>query len=190
MRGKDAMKGLRNVLLISAVALFLLGGCGYRFSGEGEGPLPGLQNIAIPVFENATSEPDLGAIFAGELRRTFLQKGKMKIVPLEQAQAVFRGRVTNIYTSAVAHRDLNTTDKNQLTIEARLYVTLNVRCIEVKTGRVLWQDPSYTYFKVFRQSAGNNNPNPIVGFDNRRDTVEFLAKEMSIRIHDRFLSDF
>jgi len=159
--------------------LVLAGGCGYHFTGEGAGPRPGLRNIAIPVFENNSSEPDLGSLFAGALRREFMQKGQMQVTPLEHAEAIFHGSIKDISSSAAAHHDA------QLTIETRLYITLDIRCVDVKTGAVLWTDPNFTYFRVY-----NENPQPIIAFDNRREALEFLARETAIRIHDRFLSNF
>lgn len=173
------------------MGIFLLaGGCGYHFTGEGAGPKPGLRLIAIPVFENETSEPDLGSLFAGALRQEFLQKGPMQVVPSENADAVFWGRITDIYTTSVAHREFDTRFDTRVTLETRLYVTLDIRCQDVKTGTVLWQDPRFTYYRVYRQSSDPENPDPIVGYESRRSALAFLAREMAVRIHDRFLSNF
>jgi outer membrane lipopolysaccharide assembly protein LptE/RlpB len=166
------------VLMVAATALW---GCGYRFSGEGEGPKPGLRKLAIPVFENNTSEPDLGALFAGALRSEFMQKGDgdIRVVPTEEAEAIFHGRIKDIYTSAAAHHDA------RQTIESRLYVTLEVKCVDIRTGNTLWQDSDFRYYRVFLQ-----NLDPMIAFENRREALNFLAREMAIRIHDRFLSNF
>lgn len=179
-----------RLFIVVAVSLLCTTACGYHFSGEGTGPKPGLMNIAIPVFENKTSEPDLGSIFAGELRKEFIRKGPMRVVPQDEAEAVFRGTITNIYSSAVAHRDLPLNFNNALAVETRLYVVLEIRCVEIKTGKVLWQDPNFTYYKVYRQLRNPNDPDPIFSFDSRRDALQYLAREMSSRIHDRFLSNF
>ena len=168
-----------GLVIVLLALLFLPAACGYHFTGEGPGPRPGLRSVAIPVFENNTSEPDLGSIFAGALRRQFITKGQLQVVPVDQAEAVFRGRITSIYSSAVAHREA------EETIQNRLYVTLEIRCVDVRDGKVLWQDPQFTYYQVFLQ-----NTDPNVSFDNRRATLDYLAREMSVRIHDRFLSNF
>jgi len=113
------------------------------------------------------------------LRKEFITKGNLQVVSLEQAEAVFRGRVTHISTSAVAHREA------EQTIQFRLYLTVDIRCVDSGTGKVLWQDPRFSYYQTFMQGA-----DPNVAFDNRRATLEYLAQQMSIRIHDRFLSNF
>jgi hypothetical protein len=168
-----------GIVILLLTLSFVPISCGYHFTGEGPGPRPGLRSVAIPVFENNTSEPDLGSIFAGALRRQFITKGQLQVVPVDQAEAVFRGRITSIYSSAVAHREA------EETIQSRLYVTLDIRCVDVRDGKVLWQDPQFTYYQVFLQ-----NSDPNVSFDNRRATLDYLAREMSVRIHDRFLSNF
>ena len=172
------MKIWSRVILILATML-LTASCGYHFTGEGSGPSPGLRSLAIPVFENNTSEPDLGSIFAGALRKAFITKGQLQVVPMDQAEAIFRGRITNIYSTAVAHREAEDTIQN------RLYVTLDIRCVDARDGKVLWQDPQFTYYQVYLQ-----NVDPNVSFTDRSAALDFLARQMAIRIHDRFLSNF
>ncbi|NLI80848.1 MAG: LptE family protein [Deltaproteobacteria bacterium] len=168
-----------KALSLTVFLVFILHGCGYHFSGEGPGPKPGLKRIAIPVFENRTGEPELGSLFAAALRQQFFMRGNLQVVPEDQAEVIFRGRITDIYTSSVAHIDV------QQTIQTRLYVTLDIRCQDAQTGKAIWQDPQFTYYKTYLMV-----PDPIASFDNRREAFEFLAKEMAIRIHDRFLSNF
>lgn len=174
---------LRRLSSIFSAVLFLAllsQGCGYHFSGEGAGPKPGLKTIAIPVFENNTSEPGLEARFASALRREFILRSQLQVVPEDEAEAILRGRIINIYTSRVAQR------KAEETIETRLFITLDIRCVDVETGRVIWQDPNYTYYRTYSESSSD----PVVLFENRRNAEEFLAEQMSIRIHDRFLANF
>ncbi|MCU0588633.1 MAG: LPS assembly lipoprotein LptE [Syntrophobacteraceae bacterium] len=180
----------RFCLTMALFALLLGGGCGYRFSGEGEGPRPGLKKLAISVFENLTSEPELGSMFAGELRRQFMTRGDIQVVEVDDAEMVFKGRVTQIYSSSVAHRAFERRFQTRLTLEARLYVTLDVRCEDARTGTVLWRDPKFTDSRVFSQNPDPANLDPILTFDNRHLALEFLARDMAIKIHDRFMSNF
>jgi len=182
---------IRNLKFIPAVSalLLFLASCGYHFSGEGQGPMPGLKCIAIPVFENKTSEPNAGAIFANALRQEFLRKGGMRIVPVEEAEAVFKGTVKSIAIVAVAHHPVSQVS-DRFTVENRLTITLDIRCEETKTHKSIWSDGAFNYFKVYQTNANPLEPDPILGFENRENALEFLAHEMSARIHDRFLSNF
>ena len=126
---------------MTLLSLLLCSGCGYRFSGEGEGPRPGLKRVAIPVFENLTSEPELGRLFAAELRRQFMTRGDIQVVPIEHAEMVFKGKVTQIYSNAVAHRAFEKRFQTRITLESRLYVTLDIRCEDARTC-LLYTSPS------------------------------------------------
>ena len=181
----------RNIKLIPVISavLICLASCGYHFSGEGEGPKPGLMYIAIPVFENKTSEPNAGAIFAGALRQEFIRKGDMKVVPVEEAEAVFKGTITNISILPSAHNAVNLVS-NRVTVENRLFMTLDIRCEDKKTHKILWRDPAFRYFKVYQLNDNTPQLDPITGYENRQAALDFMAGEMSTRIHDRFLSNF
>jgi len=172
-------KLLRKCSYLVALMLLLFG-CGYHFSGEGPGPRPGLRSIAIPVFENSTSQAGLESRFATELRKDFILRSRLQVVPVDQAEGIMRGRITRIYTSQVGHRS------SEQTIETRIYLTVDVRFEDTRTGEILWQDPAYTYFTVYF----HDREDPIVTFENRRRALEFLVQEMAIRIHDRFLINF
>ncbi|SPJ14138.1 conserved hypothetical protein [Syntrophobacter sp. SbD2] len=182
-------RNLKAILIISSIS-FCLVSCGYHFSGEGQGPKPGLKCIAIPVFDNKTSEPDAGAIFAGALRQEFMRKGAMKVVPVEQAEAVFKATIKNIQTQAVAHEPVANVVANRVTVETRLVVTVDIKCEEKESHKVLWADPNFSYWKVYQVEDNPLQPNPITGFEYRQAALGFLAREMATRIHDRFLSNF
>lgn len=168
----------------------LLAGCGYHFSGEGEGPKPGLTLVAVPVFENKTTEPNLGAIIASALRRQFMQKGPIRIVPVEEAEAVFKGTVLSVGVNAVAHHPTRTVASDRITVENRVFLTLDIKCQDKKTGKILWSNPRFTYHKVYRLSKDPLNPNPLGEFESRSAALEEVSQEMAIRIHDNFLSNF
>jgi outer membrane lipopolysaccharide assembly protein LptE/RlpB len=174
------MHRVRRSALLLVILAGILQACGYHFSGEGAGPKPGLTRIAIPVFENETSEPGLEALYAASLRREFILRSRLQVVSLEEAQAILRGRILNINTARVAQRQV------EQTIETRLFVTIAVRVEDVETGKIIWQDPHYTYHRTYSEASSD----PVVLFENRRRAEEFLAEQMSIRIHDRFLANF
>ncbi len=166
-------------MVVLALWFMAVPSCGYHFAGEGPGPRPSLRKIAIPVFENATGEPGLESLLASALRREFLLRSHLEVVPLEQAQAVFWGRVKTLGTSDVAHR------RAEETIETRIQLVLDIRCEDAKDGTVLWEDRNMVYFEEYFQ-----DPDPVASFQNRRRALEVVARELAVRIHDRFLSRF
>ncbi len=184
---------MRKIKVLAALFIFpvLLSACGYHFSGEGEGPKPGLKFIAVPVFENKTSEPDIGAMFAGALRHEFNQKGNFRVVPVEEAEAVFTGIIKNVWITAIAHHPTESIASNRVTIENRLYLMVDVRCEEKKTGKILWRDPNFSYHKSYRLSDDPLlHPDALGAFESRRSALDYLTREMAIMVHDRFSSNF
>jgi hypothetical protein len=173
-----AGKWLARIAGVGIVCLWLAG-CGYHFAGEGPGPKPGLEKIAIPVFENKSSEAELETLFAGALRHEFMVRGTYRIVPTAEAEAVFRGRIMRLYTTELAHRE------PEDTIETRIYITLDIRCVDTKTGAVLWQDNNLSEFSSFLQHR-----DPILAYQDRRRAEAIIARRVAERIHDRFLSNF
>jgi hypothetical protein len=138
-----------------------------------------MQKIAIPVFENRTSEAELETLFAGALRHQFLVRGPFQVVSSNEAEAVFRGRIIRLETMDLAHRTA------LATIESRLLITVDVRCIDAKTGAVLWQDNNLTQYSNYLQ-----DPSAIVAYENRRRAEAVIAQKIAERIHDRFVSSF
>jgi hypothetical protein len=171
-------KWFQKPLWLLAIIL-LTGACGYRFAGEGAGPRPGLQRIAIPVFENSTSESGLETMLAADLRHEFILRSRFQVVPVEQSEAVFRGHIIKLYTADIAHRQA------EQTIETRIYITVDIRCEDTRTGAILWQDRSLNYFKEYLHT-----PDPMVTYANRRRAETVIARDLAVRIHDRFLSNF
>ncbi len=174
---------------MACLALISLSSCGYQFSGQGEGPEPGLTCISIPVFKNDTSEPNAGAIFAGALRQQFMRKGDMKVVPENQAQAIFQGTVKRIFAVPVGHNPVPTVSE-RIAVENRLYMVVSIRCVDTRTHKVIWQDPNLTSFKVYQIDDNPLQPQPLTGFENRQNAILYLARETARRVHDRFLSNF
>lgn len=176
-------------LFVAGLALFVLSSCGYQFSGQGEGPEPGLTCISIPVFKNKSSEPNAGAIFAAALRQQFMRKGTMKVVPEDESQAVFEGTIKHISIVPVAHSPVSVVSE-RITVQNRLYMTVSIKCVDKRTHKVIWQDPNFTYWKVYNVNDNPLAPQPIAGFENRQSAVSFIADETARRVHDRFLSNF
>ena len=181
-------RNLKLMPLISAM-LICLASCGYHFSGEGAGPKPGLVRIAIPVFENKTSEPDLGAKIAEALRQEFIRKGNMKVVTVEEAEAVFKGTVRSIRVLPVAHHAVSGV-ANQITTENMLMLTVDILCEDKKTHKILWRNQNYSDHQVYQINNNAEQLQPVTGYENRQAALDFLAQDISRRIHDNFLSNF
>ncbi len=64
-------------LLAGAAAVVLLAGCGYRFAVGGSGLPSGTGAIHVAVFENRSSDPEAGALFARALGDSLAARGRL-----------------------------------------------------------------------------------------------------------------
>ncbi len=103
--------------------LILISACGYHLTGTGTTLPKHLKTVAIPVFDNSSSEPDIHRNMTNVIRQSFINDGRLKVVNRKNADLVMRG-VLNSYTlQAVSF------DSNDVAIE--YYVALGV-AIDVK----------------------------------------------------------
>ncbi len=89
---------------LSLLLSLTLWGCGYQMAGRGASQLPPhLQTIAIPLFENNSSEPVIQRPFTEALRRAFITDGRLRLVNDKAgADLVMTGTLTKYWVRAVA----------------------------------------------------------------------------------------
>jgi len=116
-------------LLLVAVCL----GCGYRLAGENPNPGPvDLQGkrIAIHIFKNLTSEPDIEYIITRDVVAEFIRTPNVKVVRRdEQADYILQGEVTGY------NKELLAMDYQGRALYYRLIITLKLELID-SSGKV------------------------------------------------------
>ncbi|MBI5426861.1 MAG: hypothetical protein HZA02_01130 [Nitrospinae bacterium] len=105
LRGHDAFGFKRE--FFSAVpflaVLFLLAGCGYHLVGTGSGSLPSyIKTLSIPVFVNASPEPEIQIEMTRAIREAFINDGRLKVVGDEKAHLLMKGKVISYELRPVA----------------------------------------------------------------------------------------
>jgi len=114
-----------NAIKITGLGMLLsltLWGCGYQMAGRGASQLPPhLKTIAIPVFENKSSEPTIQRPFTEALRRAFITDGRLRLVNNKSgADLLVTGTLTKYWIRAVAF------DTDDVAIEYWVYLEANV----------------------------------------------------------------
>lgn len=179
------LQTLNKWSMVLFVLLFpcLVVSCGYQIerfdsvqAGEGTS-VP--TSIAIPIFANATTEPNLEFFITNALREEFMKKGGIRVVSGDQADAVILGRLIKIYASDVTH------DAVKHTTETRVYVTMDIRCEDAQTGKIIWQDNQFTYYEEYVRTG-----DAFIDYDRRQAAMEYLSKQVAERIYDRFVHRF
>lgn len=110
-------------MVVAAVAGWALSGCGYHLSGTGSTLPPHIKTVAIPVFANTSSEPEIHRELTNVIRQSFISDGRLKVVNNKNADLVMKGTLNLYSLQAVS---FNTKD-----VASEYYVILGVE-IDVK----------------------------------------------------------
>lgn len=128
--------------LVGLAVLFgTLGGCGYSFTGS----LPShIKTVAVPIFTNKTQEPAVENSITAAVIDAFANSGKLKVVPLGQADSILEGEIVGYQLQSIAF------DRRINVREYRLLVTLNIQFRDVRRGGMLWRQEGLQETSDFR----------------------------------------
>jgi hypothetical protein len=137
--GRAFGRGLGLVL-----AAVLLAGCGYGTRGN----LPDhIKTVAVPIFKNRTLEPGVETAITSGVVNAFSNGGRLRVVPLDQADAILEGEVVGYSLDGLAF------DRSANVRAYRLRLVLNVEFRDVKRSAMLWRQEGLSETSDF-QVAG------------------------------------
>ncbi len=96
------MKPLRPPFELWLLLALLLNGCGYQLAGTSSSLPPHLTTLAIPVFTNSSSEPEIHRELTSAVVDSFIADGRLKIVRQGDASMVMKGNLFHYDLRAVA----------------------------------------------------------------------------------------
>ncbi|MGD8376754.1 MAG: LptE family protein [Acidobacteriota bacterium] len=114
--------------------------CGYHLAGRGSVLPEHVRTIAVPVFENRTSEPDIAQRLTERVVDQFISRGGLRATSeATDADARLEGAVTQYrsFPVVVGADGLATRYEIQLQIEAKL--------LDLRTEQVLWSDDHFVF---------------------------------------------
>jgi len=145
---------LRLALLVALAGL--LSGCQYRW---GSLMHPQVQTIAVGRVENATREPQLGGAFRAKLAERIMTDGSLRLVPIDEADAILDANVRSIEFTALAatkQRDKAARQQDKDEYQTSLYrATVTVEVTVIVPGKTTPLVPTRTVTGV-----GDFNPLP------------------------------
>lgn len=167
---------IRRTSLLSVATLAVVtavGSCGYTTSPA---LLPShLKTIAIPVFENTTTEFALEQEMTDAVVRRFVADNKLKVVDERSANAVVHGRIIGYRNSVFGI----STDQ-AVAQEYRVAITVEVVFKDQVKNREVWTDPSLV-------KTANYYVQDVPGqvarteLDGRREAITKIADEIFSR---------
>ncbi len=156
---------------IAAAGLLLASGCGYTTSPA---LLPQhLKTVAIPVFENGTTEYTLEQDITDAVIQRFVRDNHLKVVDERSANAVVRGRITQYKNSVFG---FSNTAQAQ---EYRVTISVQVTFKDLVKNRELWTDELVKTANYYVQDVPGQTAKTEL--DGRKEAIAKIADEVLSR---------
>jgi hypothetical protein len=130
-----------SVSLAIAVTLLAALSCGvYTFSPSALG---GIKSLAIPLFENQTTESGLREDLTDRLSQAFVDDNTLRVVPESRADAILRGSVISY------NREAYTYSEAEVVSEYIVRIGINVEFAEKKSGKIIWEEKNMSNWGTY-----------------------------------------
>ena len=159
-------------LLLSLAALFAAG-CGWHFADRTDAIPKNLTTVAIPLWENETSEPGLATIFTNAAIKEFSTKGWLKPVRVKSADTILEGRIELINIQPLSFSSV------AIELENRVTVTVSVTLRRRDDLSILWSSS-----RLVGSEEYDSTPDFNVNLRNREQALRKLATDMAGNVHD------
>ena len=125
-------------------SLLLLTGCGYHLVGTSSSLPPQVRRVYIPVFVNATNQPELEQRLTDTVSREFANRGQFQLTAdPTAADAVLKGEITNFGTIPM------TLDEQGRATEYQVGITLKATLQSADGKTKYWENASFIYTEKY-----------------------------------------
>ena len=171
------LHGIKVVAIFLSV--FLVAGCGYRFSPGGEYIDKKIRTVFVDNFANKTSEANVENTIRNSFIDQFIIGGRLALVEgREKADAVFKGSVNSIVTSPLSYQ------RTGLASGERLTVAMELVFEEEDTHKLIWNNKNFTATQDY--SFTDLNTRDI----NRRNALIKLSNDSAEKAYRLMMSGF
>ena len=154
------------------LAACALGSCAY--SVRASSLPPHLKTVAIPVFENATTQYQLEQEITDAVIQRFVQNNQLRVVDERSANAVLRGKVMVYRNNVFGFSEQTKAQEYRVTITVSIVFKDLVKNRELWTDEALTKSSNYYVQDVPGQTAKTET-------DGRREAVVKIADEILAR---------
>lgn len=132
---------LCGTVVLSLVISFSVSFCGYHLAGRADTIPDTVHTIAIPTFENNTTEFKIEQYLTRAVAREFMTRTRYQIVSDQLgADATLTGTVLNFFVFPAVF-DRATGRASSITTLTQVHIAL----VERNTGKVIYQNPTFEY---------------------------------------------
>ena len=172
------------------VLSFLLAGCGYQFRADGAPVGIEIESVAIPLFSSTSSDIGFEADFTRVIRDQFISYARVPLVPEERADKVIEGRIYDVRTDPLTYKSIDFTVSGEtqtydVTRSRNLTVSLDVRLVDRRRGKVIWQDHN-----MMESISFAVDPDPLITQYNQKIALERIAGRMAKKIYMKTMERF
>jgi Lipopolysaccharide-assembly len=168
------MRGLKIAIAVAVPVLVTVAGCGYSLAGRGSFLPAYIHTIGVPQFTNNTAVFDVDRRVTERVRAELAGRGKYKVLPAEAGtDAVLSGEISSITIAPVSFNAQQQPTRYVLTMSAK------VEFKDLKTGKVLWSNPSMQFRDEFEPTTGTNVADPTAFFGQDVNALERMATEFA-----------
>jgi Lipopolysaccharide-assembly len=160
--------------------------CGYALAGRGSFLPAYIRVLGIPMFGNATPFQTVEQIFTQKVRLEFQSSRRYTVVPTDEGvDGIVRGEITSISVTPVSLTDA------QLASRLRVTVVVKIAFEDVKTQKVLWENPSLSFsdeYELANRGTAGADVSAFIG--NERLAVDRLSDDFARSIVSAILEAF
>ena len=168
------MKTFKKIIF---VFLFFLSSCGYHF--EGGGYLnDDVQQVAIKLFKNNSSETDAAITFTNALSAEVIATTDTKVVNENMADMVIEGQINTIVFTIVSRSSTESVTERRVTavVDAKL---------RDKKGEIIWSVKDFSSDETYSVSEDT-----VTEEASKSQAIDKIAERVAERLVSRMLTDF
>jgi hypothetical protein len=159
--------------------IFFGASCGYGFVGGKTDRPPGVQEVAIPVFGNRSTQAGIESDVTQALVEKFTSARVFSVTDEKSADALLTGTVSSFTTAPIT-----VTTGTQTTTEYRATITIEFVFKRQKDGKVLRKE----VISDWRNYPVVDNLN--VTESNKKEAIRQISALLAERVHESILTNF
>ena len=171
---------MKKLFIITLLLLFivLINNCGYRLSGYANTIPKYIKTIYIPSFKNKTQRIQAEDFITNAIKKEFIRRTKLKLVnSYYNADAVLEGEIISFETRAISF------DQNASSNEYRFSVSLNIKLIDLKYKKPIYEGEKISYSDTYLTDTGDF-------FSRETEKLIELSEDMASSIVTTILENF
>lgn len=133
--------------------------------------------MAVPVFDNYTTEPELGSILAEAMRKEILRRGLIRLESPAEAEALVRGTATEVKLEPLSFSGQGFTTAYRV----RLKVSIRIE----RQGQIIWKADDVEKDEQFLVEG-----TPPDDISTRRKALEKVAGDLMEMLHTMMFEGF